>query len=229
MPCARVYGTRVGYTATAVPARKQGGRTRLQAHLPALAHELWFRWHAALWRGGGAAEGAARARGIGLLGGAARTEAAAAVLGAGPAPIHARRLRALQLRLAARHMRGWCTPAGGALRGRAELAEAAALGALVAQAALAHAASLPAGAPRAEAGRLARWLADRTASLAGDDAGCASPPADAWAPGAYPHALGLCLNVHNASSRRTAPSVDALISAPDRMLCECSAAPPRPW
>lgn len=78
----------------------QAGKTRLEAHLPALAHECWFRWHAALWQGAGIL-----CQGLGRLGGAARTEAAAAVLGAGPAPIQARRLRALQLRLAARHMR----------------------------------------------------------------------------------------------------------------------------
>jgi hypothetical protein len=112
------------------------------------------------------------------------------VLGAGPAPIHARRLRALQLRLAVRHMRGWCTAAGGALRGQADAAEAAALGALVAQAALAHAASLPAGAPRAEAGRLARWLAERAAGLAGDAAGCVPRPGMRACLAPAAHALG---------------------------------------
>ena len=78
----------------------QAGKTRLDAHLPALAHEYWFCWHMALWQGVGT-----QRQGLGRLGGATRTEAVTAVLGTGPAPIQAHRLRALQLRLAARHMR----------------------------------------------------------------------------------------------------------------------------
>ncbi len=88
-----------------------------------LAHEAYFRWHSGLWRGAAAAApagaealGAAGAARWAALEGPARLHAAAltahvaALATDWAAPISAHQAKLLQLRLAARHLRGLCAP-----------------------------------------------------------------------------------------------------------------------
>ncbi|KAK9809153.1 hypothetical protein WJX72_010301 [[Myrmecia] bisecta] len=132
--------------------------------LPALVHEMWFRWHSGLWDNTlCSAIPTAQLAGPLLMYQARRSVLASALLTGPPTTVMDRNARALQLRLAACHIGRWGTRGGAPTAAAAAAATWRNLAALLAQIVQAHAPSLPSLAGQQALAEAVAWLLQRTA------------------------------------------------------------------